>query len=152
MAFLFSLLDWKIIKLTRFEHPEWKDWMHTHEKTYASIKRPLEIILCTPCLMVKPLFDEALKKIDTTEAEEEAITHAPPMSWYGFYRPVKRGEPYKFTSWVFWFVYWLAPSLLWYQAVKFLWRVYVSTISGRPAFSSRMPDLSKWLYPHPKTN
>lgn len=118
MSWVFSMIDWQVIYLTRFSHPEWKDWMHTHEKQYAAIKGTAELILSTPSIPLKPIFAHAIKMSSTSYEQRKAITHAPDPTWKGFYRPVVRGEPYVYISWLSWFLYWLGPVFFWFWLVQ----------------------------------
>ena len=118
MSWLFTALDWKIVHATRWTHPEWKDWMHAHEKPYMYITQPLEIILCTPCIALKPIFYEAMKNVEAGQVERDSITHAPDISIYGFYHLVERGQPWTFVPWWSWFLYWLSPSVVWWFFIK----------------------------------
>ena len=117
-SWLFALLDWKVLHVTRWTHPEYKDWMHAHERTYANITRPMELILCTPCMALKPLFHMALMGVEASKEEQENITHAPLPTWSGFYHIVDRKTSYTFVSWAAWFGYWLAPSVIWWLLVR----------------------------------
>lgn len=118
MAYLFALLDWKVIQATRFTHPELKDWMHAHERTYANILRPLQWVLCTPAVALQPIFHDAFIRVEATGEQQQAISHAPRMGWNGFYKPVLRGQSYVFVSWFSWFVYYLVPSVVWWLLVR----------------------------------
>ena len=117
-SWAFAFLDWKVIQLTRFTRPEWKEWMHAHERAYAGVLYPLEWVLCAPALAFKPLFLDALIHVEATDSQQAAITHAPPLDWRGLYRPIVRGEPYVFISWDSWFLYHLGPSLIWWWIMK----------------------------------
>lgn len=122
-SFLFSLLDWKVIQFTRLNNREWLDWMHAHEQQYAAVTRTAETILCTPAMALKPIFYYAIMRAETNKEQRDAITHAPPPTWAGFYHLPVRGQPWKFVSWFAWFGYWLAPSFVWgwiaYEYMKY---------------------------------
>ncbi len=117
-SFLFGYLDWQSVHQTRWVRPEWKDWMHTHEKQYALISRPVEFVLCTPCMALKPIFYNAAMSAEASQEEQDAITHAPKMDGRGFYHLVDRQTSWTFVSWVWWFIYWLPPSLVWWMLTK----------------------------------
>lgn len=120
MAWLFAMIDWQVIYLTRFKHPEWKDWMHTHEKQYALVKGTIELILSAPSVPLKPIFSHAIMEASTSQSQRVAITHSPPPNLSGFYRPAVRGEPYVFVHWWAWFLRWTGPSLFWWVATAWL--------------------------------
>lgn len=115
---LFAGLDWKIIQATRFTHPEWKEWMHTHERAYSNVVVPMEYWLCTPALALKPIFTQVWISVQASEAQQKAIGHAPPPNVYGFWHPVVRGEPYVFVPWSAWLLWWLAPCAVWFYMAK----------------------------------
>lgn len=117
MTFLFALLDWETVHLTRWVHREWMDWMHQHEKAYALITGPLEFVLCSPCVALKPVFYDALMRVGASQEEQEALTHAPPASLAGFYHLPERGYSWTFVPWSAWFLYWLVPSAVWLMVV-----------------------------------
>lgn len=112
-SYLFGLLDWSVIHSTRWANRDWLDWMHKHERTYAVLTTGAEAILCTPCLALKPLFVEAIKRSRASQEEQDAITHAPLPNWSGFYHLVRREESWTFVPWSAWFLNWLVPSILW---------------------------------------
>jgi len=118
MAWLFAMLDWQVIYITRFQHPEWKEWMHAHEKQYALVTGPLEYLISMPSVPLKPIFAHAIKIASTSDEQRKAITHSPDPTWKGFYRPVIRGQPYVFVPWFAWFLKWLGPSLMWLMVVR----------------------------------
>ena len=118
MAWLFALLNWKVVHLTRWIYPEWKEWMHAHERDYAAIMRTAQVVLCLPCIALEPIFFNALMRVEASAEESAALTHAPEMNMRGFYRLMRRGEAWTFISWWDWFVYWIPPSLLWWQFAK----------------------------------
>lgn len=117
-AWLFALLDWKVIELTRFQNREWLDWMHAHEREYAAITRTAELILCTPAMALKPLFSEAMLNVEASKEAQDAVVHAPKMSLQGFYHLPVRGQSWTFVSWTSWFSYWAAPSLIWWMMAR----------------------------------
>lgn len=117
-GWLFALLDWKVIELTRLHLPELTEWMHAHEKTYALVTRILETILCTPAMALKPIFHYALMSVEAAKEQQEAITHAPRMNWQGFYLLMDRRYSWTFVSWIAWILYWTPPSILWWALVK----------------------------------
>jgi hypothetical protein len=117
MAWLFAMIDWQVIYLTRFKHPEWKDWMHAHEKQYALVKGTLEYIMSAPSVPLKPIFAHAIMEASTSQSQRDAIKHAPYPSWSGFYRPVVRGEPYVFVHWWAWFLKWFGWGVVWLWGV-----------------------------------
>jgi hypothetical protein len=123
-AFLFALLDWKVIHLTRFSHPEYKEWMHAHERTYSNIIRPLEYILCTPALAIKEHFYLALVSTEATQEEQDAILHFPysgnPLLPDGanFWVLVNREAGWKRVSFAAWYLSWLPYILIWWMFVR----------------------------------
>lgn len=117
-AWLFALLDWKVIELTRLEDRDLLDWMHNHEREYALVTGTAEIILCTPALPLKPLFSEALMSVEASTEGQRAVTHAPRLNTSGFYHLPVRGQSWTFVSWMAWITYWTPPSLLWWMILK----------------------------------
>lgn len=117
-AYLFALLDWKVIHYTRVADREWLDWMHAHETTYAAVTRTAEVLLCTPGYALKPLFAHAMMRVEASKEEQEAVTHAPYPTWAGFHHLPVRGESWTFVPWLYWFLYWLAPSVVWLLIVR----------------------------------
>ena len=115
-SYLFGMLDWTVVHLTRWQHREWLDWMHAHEKQYSLIVRPIQYVLCTPAMAFKPIFFEMGKQVQASKQEQDAITHAPSMSWKGFYQLHSRDTSWTFTPWWSWFLYWTLPSLIWFGA------------------------------------
>lgn len=124
MTWLFAFLDWKIVRFTRLQHPALVEWMHTHELHYARITRSAELILCAPCLPLKPIFGEALLRVETSQEEQTAIVHAPFWNKDGFYHLAKRGDSWTFVSWRDWFVYWFPVTLVWWLIVSNLRRLW----------------------------
>lgn len=120
MSFLFALLDWKVIEVTRFQHPEWKEWMHSHETVYSNVIYSLEYVLCAPAMALKPIFYYAAVSTQASQEQQEAILHAPKPDWTGFYHLPVRGQSWTFVSWLDWFVYWLPQSIIWIYALRFL--------------------------------
>lgn len=114
LSWLFGFMDWQTVHLTRWVDRSWLDWMHAHETQYAAITRPLETILCTPCMAFKPLTHYWSMKVQASQEEQDAIIHAPEPDARGFYHLPKRGESWTFVPWASWFGYWFAPSLLWF--------------------------------------
>jgi hypothetical protein len=114
MTYLFSFLDWKVIHFTRWVDRGWLDWMHANEQTYAITTQAVEMFLCAPALALKPVFMEAMKRVEASQEEQNAVTHAPRPTWAGFYHLPVRGESWTFVNWVWWFIYWLPISLIWY--------------------------------------
>lgn len=117
MGYLFALLDWKIIAFTRLENRDWLEWMHAHEREYATITGVTELIVCAPALALKPIFTESMKRVEVSQEEQSAISHQPSgepsISLSGFYHLPKRGESWTFVPWLAWLAYWLPPSLIW---------------------------------------
>lgn len=117
-AFVFAMLDWQIVKLTRFTHPEWKDWMHGHETQYALTVHTLETVLCPPAVALKPLFYFAALSVEASKEQQAAINHAPGPDWSGFYKLMKRGDSWTFVSWFWWFLYWTPVTVIWWRFAK----------------------------------
>jgi hypothetical protein len=117
-SFAFAWLDWQTVHQTRWVHPEWKDWMHGHERLYANVTRPVEFVLCTPCLALKPLFYNAAMSVSASQEEQDAITHAPKMNERGFYHLVDRRYSWTFVGWFWWFLFWLPLSVLWWSILR----------------------------------
>jgi hypothetical protein len=117
-GFLFSYLDWQVIHLTRLSRPEWKEWMHAHERQYAAITGTLEFVLCAPALALKPVFYNAILSSKASQEEQDAITHAPKPDWRGFYHLPVRGQSWTFVSWLSWFLYWTPISLIWWRIIN----------------------------------
>ena len=113
ITYLLAGLDWQVVHLTRWTHPEYKDWMHAHEIQYAFITRTIGAIACTPCMALKPIAYQMFMDVQASQAEQDNILHAPKPTVYGFYQLIKRGEPWTFTPWVAWFLYWIPFTLLW---------------------------------------
>lgn len=122
MSWLFAFLDWKSVHVTRWTHPHWKEWMHTHERRYANITRSVEPVLCTPCMALKPVFYHAMFSVEASKEEQEHITHAPLPNREGFYHLVDRQTSWTFIPWAAWFLYWLAPSLVWLKLTRRFFR------------------------------
>jgi len=118
LSWLFALLDWKTVHVTRWTHPEWKDWMHANERRYANVTSIIEPVLCMPCMALKPIFYAALMGVEASQEEQDAITHAPEPTRFGFYHLVDRQTSHTFVSWLAWFGYWLVPSLIWWRFSK----------------------------------
>jgi hypothetical protein len=112
-GFLFALLDWKVVHYTRIANRDWLDWMHAHEREYATITRTAEYILCAPALALKPIFYTSALAVEASQEEQEAVTHAPKPTWTGFYQLPVRGESWTYVSWFWWFMYWAPISLIW---------------------------------------
>ena len=112
-SFLFAMLDWQSIHLTRWANRDWLEWMHDHERAYAALTTYPELVVCAPCVALKPIFLEAIKKSRASQEEQDATTHAPALDHKGFYHLVRRGESWTFVPWWSWFLYWLAPSAIW---------------------------------------
>jgi hypothetical protein len=121
-AFLFSFLDWKVIQFTRLQNRDWLDWMHAHEQEYGAITRAAELVLCTPALALKPIFLESMKRVEASQEEQDAITHAPLPDSQGFYHLPRRGESWTFVPWLAWFLYWLVPSVIWWMGARRFFR------------------------------
>jgi hypothetical protein len=117
-AFLFALLDWKVIQFTRLANREWLDWMHTHERQYAAITRTTEYILCAPALALKPLFYIAAVSSEASQENQDSILHAPKPNLSGFYHLPRRGESWTFVNWIWWFLYWIPISVLWWMGIQ----------------------------------
>lgn len=117
-SWLFAGLDWQVVHLTRWTHPEYKEWMHTHETEYKFITNPIEWALCLPCMAVKPVMVEAFKRVSASQPEQDAITHAPTPDLRGFYHLPERGMKWTFVPWTAWFLYWTPPTLVWLWIVK----------------------------------
>lgn len=117
-AFLFAMLDWQLVKLTRLTHPEWKDWMHGHEKQYAAIVHTAEWLICAPAMALKPVFYYAALSVEASQEQQDAITHAPKPDLRGFYHLVRRGDSWTYVSWIWWLAYWLPISWLWWLVAK----------------------------------
>ncbi len=113
-AFLFSYLDWRVIHYTRTVNRDWLEWMHAHEKQYALVTRPVELLLCAPAMALKPLFYYAEVSVEASQEEQDSILHAPKPTWMGFYYLPVRGESWTFVSWIWWFLYWLPINLVWW--------------------------------------
>jgi len=122
LSFLFGFLDWQSVHQTRWLHPEWKDWMHAHEKQYAFITRPVEFVVCTPCMALKPIFYNAAMSTQAPQEEQDAITHAPKMDRSGFYHLVDRRYSWTFVPWFWWFAYWLPLSAIWWMMTRRFFR------------------------------
>lgn len=114
MSWLFAGLDWKVIHLTRWSRREWLNWMHAHETTYVWITRPLETVLCTPCMALKPIWLEAFKRAEASREEQASVTHSPSPTVRGFYHLPVRGESWTFVPWTAWILVWLPPSMVWF--------------------------------------
>lgn len=121
-AFLFALLDWKTVQYTRLKNREWLDWMHAHERQYATVVRAVEAILCAPAIALKPIFYYALMSVEAAQEEQDAINHAPKPTWQGFYHLTDRRYSWTFVSWFSWFTYWLGWSAIWFAARGLLLR------------------------------
>lgn len=117
-AWLFAFLDWQSIHLTRWQSRELLDWAHAHEQQYATVTRAAELIICTPAMSLKPIFQDIMMQVEASREEQEAITHAPTANTQGFYHLPKRGESWTFVSWASWFTYWIPPSILWWMITK----------------------------------
>jgi hypothetical protein len=121
-SYLFALLDWKVVHYTRTVNRSWLDWMHAHERQYANVTRSVELVVCTPAMMLKPVFYHSFMDVEAGEQEQAAILHTPKPDWRGFWNLPVRGEGWTFVSWSAWAAYWLVPSLVWILAVRrFLW-------------------------------
>jgi hypothetical protein len=116
-AFLFALLDWKVVHYTRIANRDWLEWMHAHERQYAAVTRTVEFILCAPALALKPLFYIAAVSSEASQEEQDSILHAPKPTWRGFYHLPRRGESWTFVPWIWWALYWLPVSVGWYWIV-----------------------------------
>lgn len=121
-AWLFSFLDWKVVQYTRLQNRDWLDWMHAHEKTYATVTHWTEIALCAPAIALKPIFYDVLMSVEAAKEEQDSVTHAPRPDWHGFYQLVDRRYSWTFVSWFAWFAYWLPLSLIWLIFVRWLGR------------------------------
>lgn|SRR5574341_110285 len=119
-AYLFALLDWKVVQFTRFTRPDLMERMHAYERSYAILTRTVELVLCAPAVALKPIFYEAFLDVEASGNEQEVIVHAPKPDWRGFYVLPKRGEGYVFVSWFAWAIYWIVPSLVWLIVVSCL--------------------------------
>lgn len=117
-AFLFALLDWKVVHYTRIANRDWLEWMHRHEKQYAALTWTAEMVLCAPAVGLKPLFYAAALSSEASQEEQNAVLHAPKPDWRGFYRLPVRGQSWTFVSWAWWFLYWLPISLIWYLCMR----------------------------------
>ncbi len=117
-AFLFSFLDWKVIAFTRLANRDWLEWMHAHEQEYATVTNIIEFIVCAPALALKPIFTESMKRVEASQEEQDAITHAPGPDALGFYHLPKRGESWTFVPWLAWVLYWLPISLIWFRFAR----------------------------------
>lgn len=113
-AFLFALLDWKVVQYTRIANRDWLDWMHRQERAYALVTRSVEVLLCPPAVALKPLFYAAALSVEASQEQQESILHAPKPDWKGFYHLPVRGQAWTFVSWFWWFLYWLPVSLIWW--------------------------------------
>jgi hypothetical protein len=120
-SFLFALLDWKVIHYTRWSDRSWLEWMHAHEGAYAAMTNSLELALCAPAMALKPVFAEALKRVEASQEEQDAVTHAPGVSLAGFYHLPVRGESWTFVPWSAWLLYWTPIGVIWYLVVKRLY-------------------------------
>lgn len=119
-SFLFSYLDWRVVHFTRLADRRWLEWMHAHERQYALATRTVEMILCAPAVGLKPLFYIASVSSEASQEEQNSILHAPKPDWKGFYHLPKRGESWTFVGWIWWFLYWLPISLVWYVAARWV--------------------------------
>lgn len=114
-SWLFGMLDWKVVHLTRWQNRAYLDWMHAHEQLYALVTEAVELVVCTPCFALKQISYEIAKQVEASPEEQAAITHAPGMSWQGFYRLAERGKSWTFIPWTSWLTYWFAPTLIWWR-------------------------------------
>lgn len=117
-AFLFSLLDWKVVHYTRIANRERLEWMHTHERAYGFVTKTVELVLCAPAFALKPLFYMAILSSEASQEEQDAVLHAPKPTLIGFHHLPVRGESWTFVPWVYWFLYWLAPSVVWFVIAR----------------------------------
>lgn len=122
MSFLFSLLDWKVIQLTRISKPEWKEWMHSHEQQYALVVHTSEYLLCAPAMALKPLTYYGIVASQASKEQQETILHAPYPTLQGFYTLPVRGDSWTFVPWVWWIIYWLPQVLGWLYAFELIRR------------------------------
>lgn len=129
MSYLFALLDWKVIYLTRFTHREWMDWMHTHEVQYSMLVRPIEYVLCTPALAIKEHFYLAIVGTQATKEEQDSIIHfdysGNPLLPDGpyFWLLINRQSGWKKVSMVSWYLSWLPKILLWFVFIHKIQKV-----------------------------
>jgi hypothetical protein len=124
-AFLFAVLDWKVVHYTRLANRDWLDWMHAHERQYALITRSVELVVCAPALALKPLFYVAALSSEASQEEQESVLHAPKPDLSGFYHLPVRGQSWTFVSWVWWALYWTPISLIWWRFAR---QIVVRTI------------------------
>ena len=123
-GFLFAYLDYSIIYLTRFAKPEWKDWMHAHEKQYSLIVRPLEYIICTPALAIKEHFYLGLVSTQMTVEEQNSIIHFPysgnPLLPDGanFWQIHNRESGWQKVSFAAWYLIWLPKCIVWFLVAR----------------------------------
>lgn len=118
MAWLFSLLDWKVIQFTRLRDRSWLDWMHAHEKVYSLVTTIPEYLLCTPAMALKPVFYDVFMSVEAAKEEQDAVTHAPRPNWRGFYHLTDRRYSWTYVGWLSWFLYWLPLSLIWWRFAR----------------------------------
>lgn len=123
-AFLFALLDWKVVHYTRLANRDLLDWMHEHEKQYAVVTRTAEFIICTPALALKPVFYYAAMSAEASQEEQDAVLHSLKPTLAGFYHLPVRGQSWTFVSWFWWFAYWLPLSVIWWLVIQ---RIYDRT-------------------------
>lgn len=112
-GFLFALLDWKIIELTRIAHPEWTAWMHSHERLYADTVFTAEYLLCAPAMAIKPVFYYAIVASQASNQQQEWVIHAPFPTLQGFYHLPVRGQDWTFVPWFWWITYWIPQIAIW---------------------------------------
>jgi hypothetical protein len=118
MSFIFALLDWKVISITRLQSREWLDWMHSHEKQYQVLTQAVEYGLCTPALALKPIFYYSIVSSVASQEQQDSILHAPKPTLQGFYLLPVRGDAWTFVPWTAWFIYWIPQAILWILAVE----------------------------------
>lgn len=117
-SWLLSSLDWQTVHQTRWVNRDRLEWMHAHERTYAVVSHVAGLILCTPCLALKPLFYTAIERVEASQEEQDSIQHAPLPDRHGFYILHDRRTSWTFVAWTDWFFYWLVPSMVWLLAVR----------------------------------
>lgn len=113
-SLIFSLLDFGVIHYTRFDHRESLAWMHHNERIYAAVTYTAEFLFCAPAMAFKPVLGYFLVNTYLSDEQRASITHAPAMSWDGFYMQFDRAKGYQFIPWRLWAGVWLLISVVWY--------------------------------------
>jgi hypothetical protein len=124
VTWLFSLLDWRLVDW-KYNNRDHRSWLDRHEQLYSDVVVGFNILVCTPCVALKPFFYRSLVIVDAPFQEQMDLWHGPltymsdpvPASlWISQGR--YSGLPYRSISIWAWLIYWLAPSIVWCIGLK----------------------------------